>query len=187
MVQPLPLPTPMPIQLPTPVGVLEFVLEPAAIKAPPLSLRLAAFKPKLPQGMSVLASYAVLLKLQTLEPVVDLKFSARLIKPSSKGGASTGEGLEALEWEDEGHVMLIGTEDREYLERRLPKAIVLPDEPVTCSSGGLSVHVASIPAGVPVSLHFVVAWNRLPERVAQSCWFAVDQNHTHLWKATVGI
>ena len=167
-----------PVQIRTPLGNVEFQVEPAGIPAPGVSIVAAPFQPKIPHGMSVLACYGVVLQVNVPKPVVDLRFQA-VLEPTSEAnsGASTGEGLEALEWTGQNTVMLIGTEDREYLERRLPHGIVLPDNPFTYSPASLSIHIAKIPSGQLLSLHYVVAWNELPETVAPSCWFAVDQPH----------
>lgn len=167
-----------PVQIRTPLGNLEFQVEPAGIPAPAMSIVAAPFQPKMPHGMSVLACYGVVLQVNVPKPLVDLRFHS-FLEPTSvaSSGASTGEGLEALEWTGQNTVMLIGTEDREYLERRLPHGIVLPDDPFTYSPESLAIHIAKIPSGQLLSLHFVVAWNELPETVAPSCWFAVDQPH----------
>jgi hypothetical protein len=169
---------PTPVQIRTPLGNVEFQVEPVGIPAPGVSIVAAPFKPKIPNGMSVLACYGVVLQVNVPKPLVDLRFHAFLDLNSVAGsGASTGEGLEALEWNGKNTVMLIGTEDRECLERRLPHGIVLPGDPFTYSPESLSIHVAKIPSGQLLSLHFVLAWNELPETVAPSFWFAVDQPH----------
>lgn len=167
-----------PVRIRTPLGNVAFQVDPAGIPAPGVSIVAAPFQPKIPHGMSVLACYGVVLQVNVPRPVVDLRFQA-FLEPTSaaSSGASTGEGLEALEWTGENTVMLIGTEDREYLERRLADGIVLPDDPFIYSPDSLSIHIAQIPSGQLLSLHFVVAWNELPETVAPSCWFAVDQPH----------
>jgi hypothetical protein len=165
-------------QVPTPLGNVKFQVEFSGIPTSGVSVSAAPFQPKLPPGMSVLACYGVVLRINVPNPVADLRYQA-LLQPTSivSGGASTGEGLEAQEWNGQDHVLLIGTEDREYLMRRLPHSIVLPNAPFTYSPESLSIDIAKIPAGQPLSLHFIVAWNELPETIEQSCWFAVDQPH----------
>jgi hypothetical protein len=157
---------------------VKFQVEFAGMPTSGVSILAAPFQPKIPPGMSVLACYGVVLRINVPDPVVDLRYQA-LLEPTSmvSSGASTGEGLEAKEWSGPNHVMLIGTEDREYLMRRLSPGIVLPDAPFTYTPESLSVHIAKIPSGQPLSLHFVVAWNALPETAEPSCWFAVDQSH----------
>lgn len=167
-----------PVKIRTPLGNVEFQVEPVGIPALGVSIVAAPFKPKVPHGMSVLDCYGVVLQVKVPQPVVDLRFHAFLDPNFVAGsGASTGEGLEALEWTGQNTVMLIGTEDREYLEKRLPHGIVLPCDPFSYSAESLSIHVAKIPSGQLLSLHFVLAWNELPETVSPSCWFAVDQPH----------
>ena len=149
-----------------------------------ICIHAASFQPRIPPGMSVLACYGVVLQVGALNIVSDLKFKA-ILNPTSKiiGEAATGEGLEAQDWNNQNCVMLVGTEDLEYLKARLHHSIVLPDNPFTYSAESLSIHIAEIPAGISVSLHFVVAWNDLPETVKSSCWFAVDQSHASILSA----
>lgn len=165
-------------QIQTPLGNLKFQVESACVPMSGVSILIAPLQPKIPPGMSVSACYAVVLTINVPNPVLDLKFQA-LLEPISivSSGASTGEALEAQEWNNQSHVMLVGTEDREYLGKRLPHNIIFPEAPFTYSPEALSIHIAQIPSGQQLSLHFIVAWNALPEIVAPSCWFAVDQAH----------
>jgi hypothetical protein len=175
------------VKIRTPLGKVVFQVEPVGIPGPGISIAVAPLQPKMPRGMSVLACYGVALQLKHAAHLVDLRFRA-FREPTSvaSSGASTGEGLEALEWAGQNTVLLIGTEDRQYLESRLPQDIVLPDEPFTYSPESLSIHIAQIPPDQLLSLHFVVAWNELPETVANSCWFAVDHSHISVLKAARG-
>jgi hypothetical protein len=172
------------VRIQTPLGNLEFLIESADTPSLGACIHAASFQPEIPPGMSVLACYGVVLQIGSPNTVSDLKFKA-ILKPSSEinVGAATGEGLEAQDWDNQRSVMLVGTEDLEYLKARLHHSIVLPDNPFTYSAKSLSIHIAEIPAGVSVSLHFVVAWNDLPETVESSCWFAVDQSHTSILSA----
>lgn len=174
------------VHIQTPLGNLEFLVESDDNQTLGVCIHAGSFQPKIPPGMSVLACYGVVLQVGPTNTVNGLKFKA-ILKPNSKisGGAATGEGLEALDWNNQNCVMLVGTEDLENLKARLHHSIVFPGNPFTYSAESLSIHIAEIPAGVSVNLHFIVAWNDLPETVESSCWFAVDQSHASLL-STVG-
>ncbi len=165
----------------TPLGDLEFLVRVEDVPPVEVSLRAAPLRPTIPLGMSVLGCYGVVLQITASTPVYGLNFKASLkMMPSVSSGPATGEGLEAQEWISDDYVMLVGTEDADYLRARLPGAIVLPDNPFTYSHDSLSIRVSAIPPAASLSLHFVVAWNRLPELVEPSCWFAVDQLHSRV-------
>lgn len=162
----------------TPLGELEFSVDADGALPAGTSLNTAPLKPRIPPGMCVLACYGVVLRIKASTPVNNVTFKAFINAASSaSGGPATGEGLEAQEWANGDYVMLIGTEDFDYLRTRLPSMIDLPANPFTYSNDSLSVRVNKIPQGETLTLHFIVAWNKLPEPVDLSCWFAVDQPH----------
>ncbi len=162
----------------TPLGALEFMLGTGSAPPAEASLKTVSLRPKIPPGMSVLACYGVILQIKTSAAVDGLSFKASLRPtPLVRGGPATGEGLEALEWTNNDYVMLVGTEDTDYLQARLNTTIALPDNPFTYSNDSLSILIGEIQPNRSLSLHFIVAWNKLPESVESSCWFAVDQPH----------
>jgi hypothetical protein len=172
------------VRIRTPLGNLEFLMEFANNPTSSVCIHAASFQPRLPPGMSVLACYGVVLQVGAPNTVGDMKFKA-ILNPNSRidSGAATGEGLEAQHWSNQNCVMIVGTEDLEYLKARLHHSIVFADDPFAYSADSLSIHIAKIPAGESVSLHFVVAWNELPEALESSCWFAVDQLHKSIMSA----
>lgn len=173
------------VQIKTPLGNLKFLAESADIPISGISIQTVPFSPKIPPGMSVLACYGVILQIDAANTLNDLRFKA-LLEPNSIvcSGATTGEGIEAQDWNNRNYVMLVGTEDLEYLRARVKHCIVFPDAPFTYSNESLSIHIMEIPSGESLSLHFVVAWNKFPEIVESSCWFAVDQSHISILSAT---
>src|SRR3954469_15778349 len=93
------------VQIQTPLGNVGFLVE-SADPILELSIQAAPFQPKIPPGMSVLACYGVVLKINAPNTVNDLRFTALLESTSIVGsGPSTGEGLEALDWKTQNHVM----------------------------------------------------------------------------------
>ena len=84
-------------------------------------------------------------------------------------------------------MVMIGTEDQEFLEQRLGKNTfaTATDLPVTYSERGMVVRVPS--GGMnSVSLQFIVAWNSDPEPAECSCWYAVDVVHANALTLTAG-
>lgn len=128
--------------------------------------------------MSVAGCFSAVLNLYADSAINNLCFAAHL--RSSEPIAfdpETGEGLEAQSFSNSKYVLLVGSEDREFLSMRLPNSIVLPDDPFTYTAESLSIEIAEIPVKTNLSLHFIIAWNPLPEPQDCSCWFAVDQPH----------
>jgi hypothetical protein len=162
----------------TPLGSLEFLTEFSEAASRGHSLVIAPIQPMLPLGMSVAACFCVLLSVQAGDAPASVLFSAKL-RPNAPvtAGAETGQGLEAQVWRSPLHVLSVGTEDAEYLRARLPGGFAVAGDPFDYSPETLSVNIASIPSGESLSLHFVVAWNELPEPKDCSCWYAVDVSH----------
>lgn len=168
------------LRLPTPLGDLEFSAEAHIEPTLTLSLNSVEFEPSLPDGMSIAACYAVVLHINTPREAVEIQFKAQLHSTIPlKHGAETGEGLDAQAWYNKQFVLLVGTEDAEALTARLQQRITFNSDeyPFTYSENFLSVQVTCLPSANPLSLHFVAAWNELPEPQDCSCWFAVDQRH----------
>lgn len=172
------------VQIQTPLGNIKFLIESTEIPTSGISIQAAPFSPDIPPGMSVLACYGVILQIDASSTLNDLKFKA-LLEPNSIvcSGATTGEGIVALEWNNRNHVIMVGTEDLEYLRGRVQHRIVFPDDPFAFSNESLSIHIFEIPPGESLSLHFVLAWNTISETVEPSCWFAVDQSHFSILSA----
>ncbi len=162
----------------TPLGDLEFLVGIENRQPAEVSIKAAPIRPTIPPGMSVLTCYGVVLQVNPSTSIEGLSFTARFQRsPSICHGPATGEGLEAQEWANGEYVLLIGTEDFEYLRARLPGSFLLSDSLVTYTKDSLSILIDKIPPGQPLTLHFVIAWNKVPESAEQSCWFAVDQSH----------
>ena len=133
-------------------------------------------EPMLPEGMEVEASIAILLRVNSSTEIEDLTFTCLLENSIEEGGACTGQGLDAWEWEKDNQILLIGTEDEECLSSRLG-AHYLPQIPVQMGNNGFKINIKSFPKNNELSLHFIVSSNGIPEKVDCSCWFAVDVAH----------
>ncbi len=174
------------LRITTPIGEIEFVAEADVESTSQLSLSAAPFEPSLPDGMSVAGCYGVLLHIHSSQAATDVQFKAQLhTTVSLEHGAETGEGLEAQAWYGQQYVLLVGTEDAECLQARLRERIEVSNDSFTYSANSLSVRVTRALEADSFSLHFVVAWNELPEPQDCSCWYAVDQQHRAI-AATLG-
>jgi hypothetical protein len=142
----------------------------------------SVLEPMIPDGMAVEESIAVLLRVKSSTEIENLKFMCTWNKPISKGGTCSGEGLDAWEWESDNHLILIGTEDEEWLSSRLgPKYI--SESPVIMGGNGFEIHIEEYPKEVELTLHYIVSSNSFPEKEECSCWFAVDVSHKRVLEA----
>ena len=180
------MPTPT-ASLQTPIGVLGFFVEvgnwDAMAERASVDIRCVPLRPALPEGMAVAACHAVTLRFVSPVPASDLQFFAYWTNPAPQGAlAHSGERLEAQGWSSDRHVVMVGTEDREGLSWRLHNTAALDPahDPVLCTGRSIATCIDTVYPGCELTLHFVVACNPLPEPVALSCWFAVDQPHERL-------
>ena len=138
-------------------------------------------EPMLPEGMEVEESIAILLRVNSSTEIENLNFTCTWEHSIEEGGACTGQGLDAWEWEKDNHLLLIGTEDEEWLSSRLGSQY-LPKIPVKMGNNGFEINIESFPKNNELSLHFIVSSNSLPEKVDCSCWYAVDVAHKRVLK-----
>ena len=167
--------------VPTPLGGLRFRAQVArALSAVELILTATPVTPELPSGMAVDGCVGVVLEFYAAEELYGLCFEYEWAgdSPSSMSPAS-GEWLDAQEWSNDKHVVVIGTEDFDRLRQRLRPEVGEFPRPyfVEYKDDGLAITLEEVPAATALSLHFVVAWNRLPEPKECSSWFAVDIPH----------
>ena len=160
----------------TPLGDIEIL---AVVQGAPLTegwLQTAPIRPALPPGMSVDACHAVVLSVRSDEAALNVEFIARRTGAvAATSDVEAGEGLEARTWWADTHVLTIGTEDEDALRLRLDGRVPMPRDPVEHLDDGIVVRLAGLPAGETLALHFIVAWNALPESHESACWYAVDQ------------
>ena len=57
------------------------------------------------------------------------------------------------------------------------------DYPVTMQNNCIAIKVAHFPKNKELTLHYVVAWNSLPEKAECSSWYAVDIPHKEIFLA----
>ncbi|MEO0513766.1 MAG: hypothetical protein AAF086_00540 [Planctomycetota bacterium] len=130
--------------------------------------------------MSVLSCHAIVVSISTHADIPALCWSCA--SPADRSGsACTGQYLEAQEWEEDGHLVVVGTEDEEVLSKRLPFVKYDPfSSNFEYTPQCLQVTLRDIPAGAKFSVHFLIAENFSPEPVDASAWFAVEMPHEKL-------
>ncbi len=163
------------LKLDTPLGALLFTA--VAAESAELSLYLCEAERVLPNGMEVQQRYTCLVKYYCEESAGSLLFRCRWESPFAKGSPEPGECLDAQTWTSDNHIVAIGTEDLEQLKLRLPNCGLSEDAWPALPEHGLEITLPQVPSGSGISLHYVVAWNELPEQRESSSWFAVDMEH----------
>ncbi|MEQ1517263.1 MAG: hypothetical protein ABL931_12330 [Usitatibacteraceae bacterium] len=162
----------------TPLGPLKFYTDLVAGKISDLKLAQVKIDPDLPVGMTVSACFAVLVEFSAEEDVSDFQFHCDWESFKGNGSGNSGEGLDAWEWEDNNNLVMVGTEDAEWLNARIPLTPFTSSEyPITMEANKISIRLENLSKGSSCSLHFVVAWNPSPEPHECSCWYAVDVPH----------
>lgn len=169
--------------LDTPLGQIHFSAraEPCSGGGCEIELRVLEPEPHLPPGMSVSRVRVVLLLASSPTGFERLEYRCRFVT-EIEGGPESGEDLDAQSFEGEHDLVVVGTEDGEALQVRMPWLECQGDPLafVQYRKDGFIVSLTQIPAGVTIGLHYVVAENSNPEPVESSAWFAVDMRHEQI-------
>ena len=164
----------------TPIGVVKIDLYPLIESDCVSEVYGFSVRPDLPKGMSVEACHAFIVKFR-IHKIMTMKVVVEFETEAEKGYGNPGERLDSFEWESNGWVVSIGTEDGDCLSSRLKLGeFTLSNYPVHLSGNVVTVTLENLQTNNDYSLHFVVAWNKLPEPLDCSCWFAVDIPHNAL-------
>lgn len=142
-----------------------------------LSIKLSEFHTELPEGMHVKRCRAVIISLESTALEFTISYKASL-SIGCQGGACTGQGLEAIEWQDKGVLLVVGTDDAEELARRLP-SLNLANYNSTASyeEDAMEISLKVKPESRLTTFHLIVAENTSPELAQDSAWFAVNVSH----------
>ncbi|QDV52758.1 hypothetical protein [Gimesia fumaroli] len=166
----------------TPLGEVNFFVF-GVTPAVTIHLDSVPLSPALPPGMSVQGCLGILLRVGCHEAIEDLIFECRLLERNySDHYYEGGEHLYAHTWGNEHSVLMIGTEDEECLNARLPENQQYDFEPLESSEKGVSLSLPRLEKGSESSFHFISAWNNLPVPEDIACCYAVDFKHTELLK-----
>jgi len=170
------------ILLNTPLGALSFDAKCSIGKLDDSTITVHNWKPSIPNGMSVEGCNVIVFKHTPSELLKDFYFSCEWVDLNITGYGNSGEALEAWEWKSDNKIVLIGTEDSEWLNSRLSikKEYLLEEYPITMENNKISIRIDQFNEKKELTLHYVVAWNPLPEPMDNSCWFAVDVPHSKI-------
>ena len=165
----------------TPMGFLSFIVSSTEGELSNAKITSCEIKSSLPEGMSVEKSIAIIMQYTSPTPIKNIKYSCSLLELEEKGYANSGEGLEAWEWESNETTLTIGTEDDIFFNSRVKYTKQESENySVTMENNAILIEIKKFPANTVLSLHYVIAWNSLPEKTSNSCWFAVDVPHDKL-------
>ncbi|WP_143072653.1 MULTISPECIES: hypothetical protein [unclassified Variovorax] len=146
----------------TPLGDLAFQADVEFGRSPvEFSLTDFPFQPALPLGSVVDGCIGVVFKCQSATQMRGLHFECAWYGASpSSGSPASGECLDAQEWSDEKHVVLVGTEDFDILRDRLTSEIVIRERPhpyfIEYKHSGFVITVDQVPAKTSLSLHLLL-------------------------------
>lgn len=166
-------------KLKTPIGSLSFSAMTEEGDFDNCKITICRLDPEIPKGMSVDSCISVLLRCSASKPLKNFVFSCEWDELRTVGYGNSGEALDAWEWESDDILVMIGTEDSEWLNSRLglDKEYSIENYPVTMKDNKINIEIENFIEDKDLSLHFVIAWNSLPEPVDCSCWYAVDVPH----------
>jgi len=162
----------------TPIGSLLFKFQASEGDLSSASVRASILEPYIPDGMTVEGCIAVLLRVNPTTPIRDLNFTCSWMNLSIDGSGCTGEALDAWEWEKNGKLVIVGTEDGDCLGSRLNIEEQIQDNyPVTFLNNCIAINIQEFPESKDLTLHYIISWNSLPENIDSACWYAVDVAH----------
>jgi hypothetical protein len=170
------------VSLDTPIGTLSFNVKCNEGQLVNCLISTHRWEPSLPKGMSVEGCYVVLLKCCLEKPLKSIKYSCEWVELKTVGHGCTGEALDAWEWESNGTLVIVGTEDPKWLNSRLglSKEYTAENYPIMMENNKITISIEEFERNKELSLHYVISWNSLPEPKDNSCWFAVDIPHKEI-------
>lgn len=150
----------------------------SSVSVPALSGELlvqrVALTPSIPKAMDVDVVAGYRIEVQSPDPIHDFSFDIRLARCQEKGEVNSGECLDAQSWKMGDGLLMIGTEDGEALQNRMPWIDIRPrNYPIDYLADGFRLVLPYIAPKTVVGFHFVLSYNRV-ESENDSEWFAVD-------------
>ena len=116
-------------------------------------------------------------------PIQNFNFDVVFHGCATKGCAESGEHLDAQSWELPIGFLMIGTEDGDVLNERMPWIETTPRDqhyPVEYLDNGFRLSLPYVPPSTLVEFHFVLAYNTVEsDNVAE--WIAVGIPHRRLF------
>jgi hypothetical protein len=173
----------------TPIGKLKFYSIVSDGSVEKINISQCDVSQSLPEGMRVPTTIAVLLQFSVMEPIKEFSFCCAWENLKIPGYGCHGEALEAYEWEDENYIVIVGTEDPDYLNHRIPSVPAEPsdviDYPITMEENEIRIHLRELAAEKCYSLHYAVTWNKLPQPKGYCLTSNVDLPHELVRKSLI--
>lgn len=146
-----------------------------------ISFKAFEFEPDLPDGYEVRKCTAILLVVEGLIALGEVKMDLS-IETKALASPCSGQGLDALEWGENGYSVTVGTEDEECLNHRFPGLELKNKLAIEYGEHSMKLRLSNLGRCRNPSFHFILAENDDPETVVASSWYAVDQPHSLLLK-----
>ncbi|HAT85984.1 hypothetical protein [Cohaesibacter gelatinilyticus] len=144
-----------------------------------ISFKAFEFEPNLPEGYDVRKCSAILLVVEGLIALDEVKMDLS-IETKALASPCSGQGLDALEWGENGCSVTVGTEDEECLSHRFPGLKLKNKLAIEYGEQSMKLRLSNLGRCRSPSFHFILAENDDPETVEASSWYAVDQPHSLL-------
>lgn len=148
------------------------------------------FFPKLPSGLHVDDCMCGIWRINALRNINHQFTFTCYLKSDLMGSPESGEGLECQSFENENFKLSIGTEDQDYLLRRMnaldwfPSRFQSTQEEIEIEyfSKGIKVILPDLCQNEKVQVQFIAAWASKTNNEV-STWYAVDQSAKRLLEA----
>lgn len=146
-----------------------------------LVLRVVELDPSALRELAVMRLRAVLLQASSDRGFETLDYGV-CCEGGIACGPASGEFLDAQIWTGLNQIVVVGTEDGEMLASRLATLFAAGASPAELQyrANGMSVSLAQVPAGCPVTLHYLVAENGKSDSEQCAAWDAVSLPHEQI-------
>jgi hypothetical protein len=94
-----------------------------------------------------------------------------------RSGPCSGQGLDALSFESDRSIAILGTEDADELARRSSSNSDEPHPVVVYGEHKLTIRISPRALARLTSVHFILAWGASSDAMDYACWCAVDTPH----------
>ncbi|WP_306548518.1 hypothetical protein [Desulfobulbus sp.] len=163
----------------TPIGSLSFSARAEEDDLSNCNVTIRRLEPGIPKGMNVEKCMTILLHCLPTKALNNFTFPCVWDNLQAVNQRNSGEALDAWGWESNGILVMIGTEDSDCLNSRLNpnNEYSTVNYSVRMINNIIIIQIDNFEEDKVLSLHYVIAWNSLPELSDCSCWYAVDVPH----------
>jgi hypothetical protein len=157
-----------------------------------IELLLCPLKLSLLNGRTVDGCYAAMWRIRALEEMQTVSFSAKLLAVPEpvEIGPESGEGVDAQSWTANGQVLMLSTEDGDFLAERAKLRDWMPFRFQRSLASrfpyylpdGITVRVPGLDSAELCQVQFVVAWAS-DNQSDNPTWYAADRNPAEILSA----